>query len=148
MSTSLPTIVYTPKLPITTLSEFTEEVSGLLENIVGPWSQILLKEDVRQPATDALNNLKSIQARVGQVFPAGLDPTQLSEVGLAPGPQQFIKFKGLNDEWEGFNNEGTVTRLERVLGWIIHILGSIALVYREVEAVKEFVETIAKLIVK
>ena len=70
---------------------------------------------------------------------------RLVDVGLS-GEQLEVKFFGLNKALKRFVTWGTVPALEYVLDWINGILGSLSQVLPGIEALKEFKETVEKLI--
>ena len=139
-------VVTTPNLPINNLREFLKEVEGLLDNIVGPWNQLLFAENDREPLEEAWTELKP---KLPDIERQLLDtpPDQLEDAGLS-GNQLRAKLKWLNDAWKRFKEKGTVKLLKKLLEWINLILGSIALLVPKAEALKEMKEAIEKLIDK
>jgi hypothetical protein len=138
--------VTSPNLPINNLEEFLNEAQGLLDNIVGPWSQILFEENDREPLEEAWTELRLTLPDIAyQIRDA--PPHKLEEAGLS-GNQLTSKLKWLSDAWKKFKEKGTVKLLKKLLEWINLILGSIAIVVPKAEALKELKEAIEKLINK
>jgi hypothetical protein len=138
--------VTSPNLPINNLEEFLNETQGLLDNIVGPWSQILFEENDREPLEIAWTELRPALPDIEYQLHDAL-PHQLEEAGLS-GNQLTAKLKWLNDAWKKFKEKGTVKLLKKLLEWINLILGSIAIIVPKAEALKELKEAIEKLINK
>lgn len=147
MSTPVQPTLTMPSLPIKSINEFLTETQSLIENIVGPWNQILIAEKVRGLVTKAWDEVRPTVETLRHEL-AELQ-TQITEgftrAGLS-GEQLSLKLDRLGAAWTAFKENGTVRRLKELLGWASDILGSLVSALPGSEALKEFVDLIVKLI--
>ena len=133
-----------PSLPINDIPHFLDEVSKLFDEITGSWSPLLFKEKFRLSISSVWNTIKQTIGSIKIIF-NNLDETIKFQAGLI-GEQLSLKFEVLSDSWKRFKENGTVRFLRHLLSTINIILGSLAKVIDPAEALKEFKETMEKLI--
>jgi hypothetical protein len=146
-----------PSLNITNNIQFLDELYYLLDNIVFHWEQILFEEAFRPRIRAAWLELRGrfIELRndfadqsANEDFQSNLRNVGLGETQPQQGQaQRDLKFRGLNTIWRRFFERPTIRKLKELLGWIDEILDSLAEVLPGLKAVKEFKETIERLIV-
>ncbi|MEZ4618436.1 MAG: hypothetical protein R2867_23380 [Caldilineaceae bacterium] len=134
-----------PVLPINSLTEFLEEVRGLFDNAVYHWDQLLFKRKFRMGIRDAWTELRIRFNEVIRNLGLPEFEEKLREAGL-DGIQLTLKLDVLNDVWEQFKERGLVSLLLDVLEWIGIYLDSLAMVFPQIEGVKEFVDVVTSLI--
>jgi hypothetical protein len=134
-----------PTLPISDLSGFLDEVQSLFDNIVYYWDQLLFKRNIRQRLRDAWNELRQRFDNVRRSIGLPTYTEQLRDAGL-DGQQLMLKLEALSDVWRRFHDRGLSSLLQNVLEWITACLDSLAKVFPQLEAVKEFANAITLLI--
>jgi hypothetical protein len=126
-----------PFIPVTSLENFLKAIDNLFENMVNSWSEVLFREDDREPIRRAWDDLRpkfqayrdaidfNSQTTQEALDRAGLGVIQGPSGDLQPGPQLQLKFHLLNRLWSRFTKFGWKKYLKDLLDYINKILKSL-----------------------
>jgi hypothetical protein len=124
-----------------TLPDLVDEIRDLLDKITGHWSELLILQDRRKDVRDAFDELVNQQAfeTIKTALTPPINAPALQQAGLA-GKQLDAKLAKGRSLWSKFWQSGGRKWLDRLLGWLNKILGSLTAAIPGAEAIKELKE--------